>query len=562
MRDIRRLLILLGAGWGWALAGVLLSAGVILANVGLLALSGWFIAAMALAGHGGPMIEYFTPAAAIRGLSVLRAVGRYLERLVTHDATFRQLSRLRVWFYEALEPLAPARLQQQRAGDLLSRIRADIDSLENFYLRVLVPSLAALIAVPLLVLFLAGFSPGAALANLAGLGLAGVALPLLTQRCASAPGMRLTAQRGQLSADIADLARGYSELLLDNALPRQTELCQQGGTALLAAQRQGVRISALGGAAAALVANLTLWAVLVIALPLAASGHLTGPDLAMLGLFVLASFEAVGGLPAAYQALGEGLAAARRIFEIAELPPAIQEPAPSHPAPTQFGLNVSHLRMRYGADSPWVLRDISFAIPEGGSLGITGPSGAGKTSLLNILLRFWDYQAGDIEIGGVRLRALNGDTMRGLCAVVTQHTHLFNTSIRENLLIAQPDATDATLFDALRDAALLDEVLAMPDKLGTLVGEAGQFISGGQARRLAIARAFLKNAPILLLDEPTEGLDAHSEQDVLEALTRLMQGRTTLLVSHRPQALRLVDEVLALPLSEWSDLIRHVFAAF
>ncbi len=546
MRDMRRLLVLLGAGWGWALAGVLLSAGVILANVGLLALSGWFIAAMALAGHGGPMIEYFTPAAAIRGLSVLRAVGRYLERLVTHDATFRQLSRLRVWFYEALEPLAPARLQQQRAGDLLSRIRADIDSLETFYLRVLVPSLAALIAVPLLVLFLAWFSPGAALANLAGLALAGVALPLLAQLFARAPGARLAAQRGRLSADIADFTRGFSELLLDNALPRQTALCLQGGTALLAAQRQGARISALGSTASNLVSSLTLWAVLIIALPLVAGGRLSGPDLAMLGLFVLASFDAVGGLPAAYQALGESLAAARRIFEIADLPPAIQEPARPAQAPTKFGLWVSHLSMRYGEDTPWVLRDISFAVPEGGSLGITGPSGAGKTSLLNILLRFWTFQNGTIEIGGVGLRELDGETMRGLCAVVAQQTHLFNTSIRENLLIARPEATDTTLFDALRDAALLDEVLAMPDGLDTIVGEAGQFVSGGQARRLAIARAFLKDAPILLLDEPTEGLDALSEHAVLEALARLMRGRTSLLVSHRPQALRLVDEVLVL----------------
>lgn len=546
MKDMRRLLALLEVGWGWALMGILLSAGVILANVGLLALAGWFIAAMALAGHGGPMIEYFAPAAAIRGLSVIRAVGRYLERLVTHDATFRQLSRLRVWFYEALEPLAPARLQQHRAGDLLSRIRADIDSLETIYLRVLVPSLAAVIAVPLLVLFLAWFSPGAALANLTGLALAGLALPMLTRFFARAPGAGLTARRGQMSADITDLARGHAELLLDNALPRQTELCLQGGTKLLAAQRQGARISALGGAASGLVSSLTLWAVLVIALPLVANGRVSGPDLAMLGLFVLASFDAVGGLPAAYQALGESLAAARRIFEIADLPPAIHDPAESAPAPAQFSITAAHLGMRYGADMPWVLHDLNFSIPQGGSLGITGPSGAGKTSLLNILLRFWAFQEGAVEIGGVDLRTLSGEAVRSFCAVVAQQTHLFNTSIRENLLIARPDATDAALLAALRDSALLDEVLAMPQGLDTIVGEAGQFLSGGQARRIAIARAFLKDAPILLLDEPTEGLDAHSEHEVLGTLARLMRGRTSLLISHRSQALRLADEVLTL----------------
>ncbi len=429
MKDMKRLLVLLGAGWGWALVGVLLSAGVILANVGLLALSGWFIAAMALAGHGGPMIEYFAPAASIRGLSVVRAVGRYLERLVTHDATFRQLSKLQVWFYEALEPLAPARLQQQRAGDLLSRIRADIDSLETFYLRVLVPSLAALIAVPLLVLFLAWFSPGAALADLAGLVLAGVALPLLAQFCARGPGARFTAQRGRLSADIADLMRGFSELLLDHALPRQMELCLQGGTKLLAAQRRGAWISALGTAASGLVSSLTLWAVLIIAIPLVARQSLTGPDLAMLGLFALASFDAVGGLPAAYQALGESLAAARRIFEIAGMAPAITEPARPALAPARFDLRLSHVRMRYGAESPWVLDDVSFAVPQGGSLGIAGPSGAGKTSLLNILLRFWDFQDGQHrdwrgEAAGFVRRDRARPVRRGCAAYASvQHQH-------------------------------------------------------------------------------------------------------------------------------------------
>uniref|UniRef100_UPI001F299334 thiol reductant ABC exporter subunit CydC n=1 Tax=Acidocella facilis TaxID=525 RepID=UPI001F299334 len=501
------------------------------------------IAAMALAGHGGPMIEYFTPAAAIRGLAVLRSVGRYGERLVTHDATFRQLSALRVWFYERLEPLAPARLQGQRSGDLLSRMRADIDSLETFYLRVLVPSLAALLCVPLLVVFLARFSFAAAAVMLAGLLLAGLALPLLTQRLGRAPGTALAAARGDQAAALSALLRGYDELLLDGALPRQTRLCLEAGSTALAAQRRGAGLAAAGKEGAGLVANLTLWAVLLVLL--AAGPALSGPDFAMLGLFVLAGFEAVAALPAAYQALGEGLAAARRIFEIVDLPPALAEPARPALAPARFDLRVSQLRMGYG-EGPAVLRDLSLRVPEGACLGITGASGAGKTSLFNVLLRFWDYQSGRVEIGGQELRGLDGETVRGLCAVVAQRTHLFNTSIRENLLIARADATETQLHDALRDAALLDEVLAMPRGLETLVGEAGQRLSGGQARRLSMARAFLKDAPILLLDEPTEGLDAQSEAAVLGAMARLIKGRTCLLISHRPQALRLATQRLAL----------------
>ena len=184
-------------------------------------------------------------------------------------------------------------------------------------------------------------------------------------------------------------------------------------------------------------------------------------------------------------------------------------------------------------------------MPQGGSIGIVGATGSGKTSLLNVLLRFWDYQEGRIEIGGVPLRALRGESVRALCAVVSQHTHLFNTSVRANLLLARPGAGEAELRDALRDAQLLDEILALPDGLDTVVGETGARLSGGQARRLAIARALLKDAPFLILDEPTEDLDAASEHAVLRALGRLMPGRTTLLITHRPQALRHVDEVVS-----------------
>ncbi|MBB5373378.1 thiol reductant ABC exporter subunit CydC [Acidocella aromatica] len=546
MSDMWRLLKLLRGEWRWGLAGVGLSAVVSLANTALLGLSGWFIAAMALAGHGGPMIEYFTPAAAIRGLAILRTVGRYLERLVTHDATFRLLTRLRVWFYTRLEPLAPARLQQYRSGDLLSRIRADIDSLETFYLRVFVPGAAALIATPLMGAFLAWISPRVAGVDMVGLALAGVAVPLLAQRLGHRPGGEAVALRGRLTADIADLTRGFAELTVDQALASQMARCEETGVAQLGAQRRLAGIGAAGSVLGGLVAQLSLWLVLLLTLPLADGERLSGPDIAMLGLLVLASFEITAPLPAAFKALGEIMAAARRIFEIADAVPATRDPARPEAAPRRFDVRVDGLTLRYGEGQPNVLEHLSFHVPQGGCLGIVGPSGAGKTSLLNVLLRFLEFQSGAVEIGGVPLGALEGETVRGLCAVVAQRTHLFNTSIRENLLVARPNATDAELHEALRQAALLNEVRAMPEGLETIVGEGGRNLSGGQARRIAIARAVLKDAPILLLDEPTEGLDAHSEQAVLEALTRLMRHRTTLLVTHRPQALRLADKVLNL----------------
>jgi ATP-binding cassette subfamily C protein CydC len=546
MKDLLRLLWLFKGSWRWVFAGIGLTVVVILANVGLLALSGWFIAAMALAGLGTRDIDYFTPAAAIRGLAVLRTGGRYLERLTTHEATLRFLARLRVWFYMHLEPLAPARLQYYRGGDLLSRIRADIDSLDNVYLRVLVPTASAFITVGLMVLFLLWFSPHVALADLAGLALAGVAVPLVALRLARKPGARAVALRGTLRADIADTIRGFGELLIYRGLDARLAGLASGSAALIATQRREARIGAASTATSLLIAQLSLWVAVIVALPLVGQGLITGPDFAMIGLFVLASFDAVSALPAAYNALGQSLAAARRIFEVIDTSPAITEPGIEASPPTRFDLRVEGLKMRYADTQGWALDDVSFTIPQGGCLGVIGQTGAGKTSLLNVLLRFWDFQEGSVEIGGVSLRALSGETIRSLCAVVAQQTHLFNTSIRENLFLARPDATEEELCAALRDADILDEVMAMPGGLDTMVGEAGTGLSGGQARRIAMARAFLKNAPLLILDEPTEGLDAVSERAVLDTIARLARGRTTLLITHRPQALRLADGVLVL----------------
>jgi ATP-binding cassette, subfamily C, bacterial CydC len=546
MKDFLRLLWLFKGSWRWVLAGVALTALVILANVGLLALSGWFIAAMALAGLGTRDIEYFMPAASIRGLALLRTGGRYLERLITHEATFRFLAQLRVWFYEHLEPLAPARLQYYRGGDLLSRIRADIDSLDNVYLRVLVPTASAIITVVLMACFLVWFSPHVALADLGGLVLAGVVVPLIALRLAREPGAQAVTLRGTLRADIADTIRGFGELLIYRGLEGKLVALDRGAQTLAAMQRREARINAVSNATTLLITQLSLWAAVIIALPLVGTRAITGPDFAMIGLFVLASFDAVSALPAAYNALGQSLAAARRIFAVIDTSPAVSEPSRAASPPARFDLRVEGLKMRYAETQGWALDDVSFAIPQGSCLGVVGQTGAGKTSLLNVLLRFWDFQEGRVEIGGVSLRELSGETIRGLCAVVAQQTHLFNTSIRENLLLARPDATEEALCAALRDAEILDEVMAMPSGLDSMVGEVGTGLSGGQARRIAIARAFLKNAPLVILDEPTEGLDAVSERAVLDTIARLTRDRTTLLITHRPQALRLADSVLVL----------------
>ncbi|GAB0114562.1 thiol reductant ABC exporter subunit CydC [Acidisoma sp. C75] len=546
MSDFLRLLRLLGRGWRAQALGVLLGVLVVLSNVALLALSGWFIAAMGLAGLGLVHIEYFLPAAAIRALAIIRTVCRYLERLTTHDATFRLLSGLRVWFYERLEPLAPAGLQAERSGDLLSRIRADIDSLDNVYLRVLAPSITALVSVILIVLFLSHFSAAIALVDLVALLALGLALPLIAFRLGRPSGRASVTERGMLRADIADTVRGFEELQVFGALDRQFGRHGAAYAKLARLERRQAWLEAAAGGLALVIAQAAVLAAFALAVPLAAARLIPPADIAMLVLLVMASFDAVSGQTAAYQALGETLAAARRLFEIADLPQPVAEPAQTRPLPTRFNIRFSRVSLRYGPDTPWALRGVSFTLAEGGALGVIGPTGSGKTSLVNLLLGFWPFQEGEITIGAVPITALSGEQLRGLCTVITQQSHLFNTSIRENLRIARPDASDAQMRAALAQAEMLEEVDALPEGLSTMVGELGTALSGGQARRIAIARAFLKDAPILLLDEPTEGLDATTEQRVVQALQRLMEGRTTLLISHRPQALRGIAERLRL----------------
>ncbi len=546
MSTLARLLRFYRPYAGWLAGGIALNVLVILSNVGLLALSGWFITAMALSGLGPVPIEYFAPAAAIRGLALLRTGGRYCERLVTHEATFRLLASLRAWFYASLEPLAPARLQRHRGGDLMSRIRSDIDSLDNLYLRVVAPTLAALATTVLLTGFLALFSGPAALVLVACLVGAGVALPLAARGLGRGPGQRVVAIRAELRSTVSDTVRGLGELVVDSAIERRQAEIDTLGRSLVREQRRQARLTIVSTALSGLVAALALWGALLVAIPAVRDGRLSGPDLAMVAFLVLASFEAVAPLPAAFQALGETLAAAARIFALVDAEPAVAEPACEAPVPGKFDLHMQGVRMRYDPGSPWALDGIDLDVPQGGRLGIVGASGSGKSSLLAVLLRFWEHQAGEVAIGGVPVASLRGETVRGLFSVVAQQTHLFNTSIRENLLLARPDATDADLLRALRCAYLEADVAALPEGLDTVVGENGARFSGGQTRRLAIARAFLKDAPILLLDEPTEGLDASSERVVLNGLATLMQGRTTLLITHRTQALAGMDQMVRL----------------
>ncbi len=544
MKDLWRLIRLHRPETGWMLLGLLLALLTLLANLGLLALSGWFIASMTLAGITGASMNYFTPAALIRACAIVRTAGRWSERVTTHEATFRMLSRLRVWLYRRIEPLAPAGLQDFHGGDLLSRLTADIDCLDNLYPRILLPMGVALIGSLVLLGFVIHYSPVVAGVLAIGLSLAGLLLPCLTHRAARPHGERLREQRAALRARVLDSSQSLAELTLYGALPSQAARIDAIDAKLHHAQHRYNHLQTLGEALTSFAGGWSL--VLVGAMAIPAFSALNGPQYAMLALLTLAAFETVAPLSLALQLLPETLAAARRIFALADTPPPIMEPESPEPLPETHDITFSSVSLHYPGRTRAALDGIDLDIAMNSSLAIVGASGAGKTSLLQLLLRFRDHDDGEISLGGKPLKRLNSNAVRGRIASLSQHSHLFNASIRDNLLIADPRADQAALESACAQARIADLIERLPDGFDTWIGEAGARLSGGEQRRLALARTLLKPAPILLLDEPTEGLDHQTEQLVTDALCELRGQRTLIIVTHKPALLRLAERVIVL----------------
>ena len=551
MRDdlkvLLRLLRLAHPYWGWMVLGALCSLLTVLANMGLMAVAGWFLTAMAIAGAAGTLMNYLLPAAVIRLFAIVRTGGRYLERVTTHEATFRLLSELRVWFYEHVEPLAPARLQPYRGADLLGRIQSDIDTVHHAYLRIAAPTLVALVAVSVVAVVLGHYSGWVALVALLFLLLTGAAIPIAVRSAGERPGNVLVESRAALRSALVDTVQGMGELSVYGAAQRQARAVSALARTVSVQQMHLSRLAGLSEGAVGLCAGIAMWTTLLISISLLGHGRLQTAELPFVVLLTLASFEAVGPLPVAFHRLGETLAAARRIFELVDMPPQIAPVATPSPHPRDFSLAMRGVRLRYDARTAWALDGIDLDLRPGTRVAILGATGAGKSSIVRVALRFWEYQEGEIRLGGHDLRSYHPEDARRLMAVVSQDTHLFNATIRDNLLLAAPGADEQALVCATRAAQIHDFVAALPDGYDTWVGEAGVRLSAGQARRVAIARALLKNAPILLLDEPTENLDPQTERGVLEAIDRLMAGRSVLLITHKPALLEdRADEILVL----------------
>jgi len=541
----------------WLLSlGVVLAIVTLLASIGLLTLSGWFLSASAIVGVAGIYsFNYMLPAAGVRAAAIIRTAGRYFERLVSHDATFRVLLHLRVSTFSKLLPLSPAGLARFRQGELLNRMVADVDTLDHLYLRVISPLVGALVVIVVVTLGLSFLDVTLAL-TLGGIMLATLfILPPLFYRAGKPGGESLTHLRGQYRQQLTGWLQGQAELTLFGASQRFREQMENTELSWHDAQRRQSDLTAASQAVMLIISATAVIAMLWLAA--GGVGGNTQPG-ALIALFVfcaLAAFEALAPVTGAFQHMGQVIASAARITQITDCPPEVTFPDVADASPDKVNLHLNNVTFAYPGQPLNALNHLSLSLSSGEHAAILGRTGCGKSTLLQLLTRAWDPQSGTILFNDKPLADLSEAALRASISMVPQRVHLFSATLRDNLLLAAPQASDEMLVAMLGRVGL--EKLLDDSGLNAWLGEGGRQLSGGELRRLAIARALLHDAPLVLLDEPTEGLDAQTERQVLDLLNEVMKEKTLLMVTHRLRGLSQFDQIIVMDNGEVIEQGNH-----
>ena len=532
------------------LLGTLLATITVLANVGLLAISGWFLASMAAAGIAGVQMNYFTPAGTIRFLAIVRTASRYAERLVTHNATFLLLSEIRVNMFATLSKLNNVDLAMSRSADLLNRLQNDVDALDKFYLNVLMPMMVALLSVPIILLFMSAYNANVALICFMGILLIGVVIPALLSASLTKNSHKETHLSAQLRAELSDTLTGLRELSIYQARTEQLNKCDRLNEQYN--QQLFVRHKALANAdgLTLLIVQMAMLASIVTIAPLVYTNSMVNVELAMLTLFVLASFESVLLLPNAFIELPNVLKAAERLFTLQDKA-SDQSNNCSALIDTQFDKNNIALTLNnisYKYDEHNALNNVSFMLKSRQKVAIVGRSGSGKTTLVNLLTGLWPLQQGSITLGDHNnpqdLHSLSSDSRANVINILAQQHHIFDGTLSENLRYAKPSATKEEMLEAINLAQLEPWFNELQEGLKTRLRTGGRSVSQGQSRRIAIAQALLQNPAILVLDEPTEGLDNQSKQTVMNAIMHVMSDASVLTITHDPALLAQMDNII------------------
>jgi len=513
-------------------------------GVALLATSGFLLAR---ASQHPNIVAISIAVVLVRAFSVGRGLLRYVERLFSHDAAFRVLADVRVAIYRRLERLAPAGLAAFGSGDMLTRLISDVDTTQDLFIRGIAPPLTAvLVGAGVTTAMLLILAPAAGLLA-AGLLVAGAGVPWLTAACARRASRRAAPARGELGAAVTDLLGGAAELHAYGAVEAGLARTRAADAELTRLARRSASAAGLGTGLGSAVAGLTLWGVLLLGVLATGSGSLGRVPLAVITLTALAAFEAVTALPTAALALGASRAAAVRIAEIMDAPDPVR--CPDHPFPPPdrpVKISIRGGTVCYGPGEPPAVRDIDLDLGPGRRVALVGATGAGKSTVAAVLFRFVDLSSGTARLNGRDLAGYDPDDVRAVISGCAQDPHIFDTTIRDNLRLARPGASDAELAQAAGRARLLDWITSLPHRWDTPVGAHGAALSGGQRQRLALARALLADPALLVLDEPTAHLDPDNRRELTADLLAATAGRATLLITHELDGLDAVDEIVVL----------------
>ncbi|KLU16608.1 MULTISPECIES: heme ABC transporter ATP-binding protein/permease CydC [Xenorhabdus] len=543
MRVLLPFLALYRRHWLLISLGMLLAIVTLLASIGLLTLSGWFLAGTALAGFAGLYtFNYMLPAAGVRGAAIFRTAGRYGERLVSHDATFRVLAHLRVFAFQKILPLSPGGIARFRQGELLNRLVADVETLDHLYLRVISPVLAAFVVI-LVLTFGLSFLDFTLAYTIGGimLGLL-LVLPYVFYHAGKPYGRNMTQQRGQYRTLLTSALQGQAELSVFGALKRFRQSMTEIENDWLKNQQKQAGLTGLSQAIMIFSTGMTVTLILWLAAAGVGENSQTGALIALFTFCTLAAFEALGPVTVAFQHMGQVIASATRVSQLMNQKPEVTFPSHGPQANSDLSLEIKNVDFTYPGQPQSVLKNISLSLTSGEHLALLGKTGCGKSTLLQLLTRAWDVNSGEIQLNQHPIAHYDESTLRSMMSIVPQRIHVFSHTLRENLLLAKPGADDAELTTVLQQVGLGD-LLDTDKKLNCWMGEGGRQLSGGEQRRLGIARALLHNAPLMLLDEPTEGLDADTEQQILALLHRSCQHKTLIIVTHRLTGLQFMDRI-------------------